>query len=265
MSDWHITPRLLEDGGRRRHRRRGRRGIPGHRSGIRPGAARARQPHQHRRHRGRPHLPRPRHAGRVEVRQRAHRRGLRRRCEAGGGREAPRQRLLREEDGTTVRRRGRLRRLSRAAEQQRHRRGDRQHARPLARADHGGGRAGGQGRVPAEARVADHRGRAGALGCRAPQRAHLPDRQPAALVAAVAVRGGTGAQRADWPAPDREDRAAGRSRRRRRDGDAGAAGLQLRYVARLDAGGLLHRGSRASRRPGMAGRGGCGASSSAPA
>ena len=58
--------------------------------------------------------------------------------------------------GPAVQRRHRLRGLPGAAEQQGYRRGRHQHARPLACAARRGGRAGRQGRVPAEARVADH-------------------------------------------------------------------------------------------------------------
>ena len=106
--------------------------------------------------------------------------------------------------------------------------------------------AGRQGRLPAEAGVADDRRRARAERRRPPLRAHLPDRQPAALVAAVPLRRGAGAQRPHRPAEDGGGRPARRSVRRRRTGDAGAEEPELRHVARLDAGRALHREARPS-------------------
>ena len=151
-----------------------------------------------------------------------------------------------QEDRQAVRRRRRLRQLSRAARQQGRRRGRHQHARSLARDHRDRRRAGRQGRLPAEAGVADDRRGARAQRRRAPLGPHLPDRQPAALVTAVPLRRGAGAQRTHRRSEDRGGRPARRSVRRRRADDAGAEEPELRHVARLDAGGALHREARAS-------------------
>ena len=153
----------------------------------------------------------------------------------------------------------------RAARQQGRRRRRHQHARSLARAHRhrrGGAR---QGRLPAEAGVADHCRGARREQRRPPVRADFPDRQPAAVDHPVPVRGRAGAQRAHRPAQDRGGRAARRSVRRGRARDAGPEGLQLRDVARLDAARVLHREARASAGRLRPARAGCGASSSAPA
>ena len=146
-----------------------------------------------------------------------------------------------KQTGQALRRRHGLRRLQGAAREQGRRRGGDQHARPLAR--HPGDRRGrgGQGRVPAEARVADDRRGPRGLERGPPHRPHLPDRQPAALGAAVPLRGGARAQRPDRPAEDGLRRPARRPLRRRGAGDAGAEEPELRGVARLDAVRLLHR------------------------
>ena len=72
----------------------------------------------------------------------------------------------------------------------------------------------------------------------------LPDRQPAALDAAVPLRRGARAQRPHRPAEDGRGRPARRSVGRRRARDAGAGELRLRRVARLDAARVLHREAR---------------------
>ena len=79
---------------------------------------------------------------------------------------------------------------------------------------------------------------------RAPVRTHLPDRQPATVLDAVPLRGRARAQRPHRTAEDRLRRPARRPVRQRRAGDAGAREPQLRHVARLDAGRLLHREPR---------------------
>ena len=99
----------------------------------------------------------------------------------------------------------RLRRLSRAARQPRHRRRRHQHARSPARDHRHRRRAGRQGRLSSEAGVADDRRRAGAQRRGASLRAHLPDRQPAAIVAA-------------GPVPPRVRARAQRAHRRVEDG-----------------------------------------------
>ena len=108
-------------------------------------------------------------------------------------RQPPRRRTRRrsstsyytKQTGQAVRRRHDVRRLPRAARQQGHRRGRDQHAGPLARAHRDPRRRSRQGRLPAEAGVADDRRGARAERRRPAHRPHLPDRQPAALVAAV--------------------------------------------------------------------------------
>ena len=116
-------------------------------------------------------------------------------------------------DGVTA-----LRRLPRAARQQGRRRRRHQHAGSLARAHRDPRGRGRQGRLPAEAGVADDRRGPRAQQRRAPLGPHLPDRQPAALVAAVPLRRRARAQRAHRPAEDRGGRAARRSVRRGRAG-----------------------------------------------
>ena len=73
---------------------------------------------------------------------------------------------------------------------------------------------------------------------------HLPDWQPAALVAAVPLCGGAGAQRPHRAAADRGSRPSRRSVRRRRADDAGAEEPELRHVAGVDAGRAVHREAR---------------------
>ena len=96
-----------------------------------------------------------------------HHGGLRSRQQARAGRHHARQRPLHQDDRQAVRRRHRLRALPRAARQQGRRRGRHQHARSLARADRHRRRRGGQGRLPAEAGVADDRRGPGAQQRRA--------------------------------------------------------------------------------------------------
>ena len=141
-----------------------------------------------------------------------------------------------------------LPRLQGAAREQGRGRGRDQHPRPLARAHHDPGGRGRQGRLPAEAGLAHDRRGARRERRRPPHRPHLPDRQPAALGGAVPLRGGARAQRPHRPAQDRVRRPSGRPVGRGRAGDAGAEGLELRDVARLDAVGLLHREARAPAR-----------------
>ena len=189
-------------------------GFPGHRAVLGARRRRAEQPHQHRRDR-----------------QRAASRGATICRDSGStsaarimavcdldskrvaGRQDAGQRPLHEEDRQAVRRRHRVRRLSRAARQQGRRRRRHQHAGSLARAHrHSRGRSG-QGRLPAEAGLADHRRGARDEQRRPPLGTHLPDRQPAAIVAAVPLRRGAGAQRPHRPAEDGRSRPARRSRR----------------------------------------------------
>ncbi len=117
-------------------------------------------------------------------------------------------------------------------------------AGPLARADRDRRGRGRQGRLPAEAGVAHHRRGPGAQQRRAPDGTHLPDRQPAALGAAVPLRGRARAQRAHRQAEDGLRGPARRSFGRPGAGDAGSEEPRLREVARLDAVGLLHREAR---------------------
>ena len=170
-------------------------------------------------------------------------------------------------DRKAVRRRDGVRRLSRAARQPRHRRGRHQYARPLAH-DHRRPRGrSGEGRVPAEAGLADDHGRTGAQQRRPQVRPHFPDRQPAAIVAAGAVPQGVRArsQRPDRPAADRRSGAARRSIRRGRARDARSEESQLRRVAGIHAGRALHGETRPSAESGTGVQAGCAASSSAPA
>ena len=81
---------------------------------------------------------------------------------------------------------------------------------------------------------------------RASQRPDLSDRQPAALVAAVPLRRGAGAQRAHRPPADRGSGSTRRSVGRGRAEHAGAEEPGLRPLARVDARGVLHREARAS-------------------
>ena len=155
-----VAPEGAQRGGAG-HRRlvRPRRGLPRDRPGLRARSHAAEQPNQRRGDRHRPHLADPRHARRLEVRPRPDRRRLRPRQPPDGGREDPRQRLLREEDGQALRRRHGIPRLQGAARGQGRRRRPRQHPGPLARAPRDRGRGGRQGRLPAEADVPhDRRG-----------------------------------------------------------------------------------------------------------
>ena len=137
--------------------------------------------------------------------------------------------------------------LPRAARQQGRRRRRHQHAGSLARAhrDRRGG--GGQGRLPAEAGLADDRRGPRPQRRRPALRPHLPDRQPAALDGAVPLRRRARAQRPHRPAEDGGGRPARRSVGRRRAGDAGARkNLNYDMWLGLDAGRVLHREARAS-------------------
>ena len=130
-----------------------------------------------------------------------------------------------------------------APEPGRRRRPD-QHPGPLARAPRDRRRRGGQGRLPPEADFAHHRRGPGPQRRGAPHRAHLPDRQPAALRAAVPLRGRARAQRANRAAEDGLHRPSRRPLGRRGAGDAGPEEPRLRDVAGLHSPRLLHREAR---------------------
>ena len=142
---------------------------------------------------------------------------LRPRPEARRGRQDADQRPVRQEDRQALRRRHDLRRLPRAPGQQGRRRRRHQHARPPARDRRHRRGPRRQGRLPAEAGLADDRRGPRGPRRRAPLRPHLPDRQPAALDGAVPLRRRARAQRPHRRAQDRRGRPARRSRRRRRD------------------------------------------------
>ena len=101
------------------------------------------------------------------------------------GRDRAGQRAIHQDHRQAVRRRHRLRALPRAARQQGRGRGGHQHAGSLARADRHRRGPRRQGRLSPEAGLADHQRRARAQQRRPPVRPDLPDRQPAAIVAAV--------------------------------------------------------------------------------
>ena len=107
--------------------------LPGDRARLGVRQQRAEQPDQHRRDRHGPHLERPRPAGHLEARDGA--RSWPSAISTATASRTPnaRQRLLHEEDRETVRRRHRIRRLSRAPREQGRRRRRHQHARSLAR------------------------------------------------------------------------------------------------------------------------------------
>ena len=196
------------------------------------------------RDRQRPHLADARHAGRLAVRHRPDRRRLRPRPPEGRGREGPRERLLLEEDGQALRRRHDLPGLQGAAPEQGRGRRAHQHPGPLARAARDRRRRGRQGRLPPEAGLAHHRRGPGPQRRGPPHRAHLPDRQPAALRAAVPLRGRARPQRAHRPAEDGDHRPSRRPLGRRGARDAGPEEPRLRDVAGLDPPRLLHREAR---------------------
>ena len=75
---------------------------------------------------------------------------------------------------------------------------------------------------------------------RAAERSHLPDRQPATLLAPVPLRHRTRVPPPDWPAPDREGRPAGRS--------GGPQALALRKRQGFNSVSMIPRRSRHGRR-----------------
>ena len=180
------------------------------------------------------------------------------------GREGAGQRAVREEDRQTVRRRDDLYELSRAAGEQGRRRRRHQHARSLAHAHRDRCGRSGQGPLSAEARLADDCRRACAQQRRAPIGPYLSDRKPAALVAAISIRGGARAQRSHRSVEDRGGGSSRRSCGRRGARHAGSEAAQLRDVAGLDARRAVHREACASAERATTGRAGCVASSSAP-
>ena len=118
-----------------------------------------------------------------------------------------------------------VRQLPGAAREQGRRRRRDQHARSLARNHRHPCGPSRQGCVPAEAGVADDRGRPGAERRRPSIGTHLSDWQPAAVVTAVPLRGGARAKRTNRPIADGADRTSGRSGGRSRAGDARAENL----------------------------------------
>ena len=172
------------------------------------GADRAGQSHQRRRDRHRPHLPRPRLPG-IWKHDSARIVAV---CDLDSRRAQDATTLVngyytkktgKPYDGVTA-----YARLSRAARQQGHRRRRDQHARSLARAHRDRRGRSRQGRLPAEAGLADDRGGTRAQQRRPPLGTHLPDRQPAAIVAAVPLRRRARAQRPHRPAEDGGGRPA---------------------------------------------------------
>ncbi len=178
--------------------------------------------------------------------------------QARGRGQASHQRSVQQADRQALRWRHGIQQLSRAAGQPRHRRRRHQHARSLACDHRHRRRSGRQGRLSSEAGVAHDCGRAGAQRCRPSFGTHLPDWQPAAVVAAgpVPSRVRARAQRAHRRVEDRGSRAARGSVGPGGAGDARAEESQLRHVAGIDAGRPLHRKPRAPaggiRPPGLA-------------
>ena len=207
--------------------------------------------------------PCSRPAGPLAVRDRANRGGVRPRLGPAGRREEARERALRGQNRQAVRRRDGLRRLPRAAREQGRRCRRDQHSRPLARHRRSTPR-GREGHLPPEAAVADDRRRPRRERHRPSPGPHLPDRQPAALRCPVPHRLRTGAQR-----PHRQAAHSSRSACRsipsggRTEEMARSQALELRRVARLHSGGLLHRRPRPSAQQHPTAPAGCAASSSA--
>ncbi len=117
--------------------------------------------------------------------------------------------------GQALRRRYRVQQLPRVAGQQGYRCRRHLHPRSSARHSRGGCGARGQGRLSAEARLADHRRRPLPQRCRQRLRTNPPDRQPAKVVGAVPHRCRTGAQWSHRRSQARRDRSARRPGRRR--------------------------------------------------
>ena len=155
--------------------------------------------------------------------------------------------VLRQENRQGLRRRQRLPPLSRTSGQQGHRRRRHLHARPPAR-DHSPCDAVRASKdvylqKPASLTIAEGRYLADTVKASGP---HPADRLAAALLEAVPPRLRTGAQRPHRRDQARRDRSARRSLWTRAPPMPVPANSELRRLAGIDAGGLLHRDARAS-------------------